>query len=532
MFHNTMMSKIIEFFKLNRWALLSGLLVGTSYTPFPCWALLFCYTPLWLWATRSDVNLRQVFWGAWLTQFLLSLIGFHWVAFVTYEFGHIPWPLALIVLLLFCSLVHLYIPIALTLAVDCGRRLGLSQNWVLLLIPLFLNLMERFWPSLFPWHLGYPLYSSHIPIYQWADVVGFLGLSLLMLLSNSVLAIWWLNRKAWWLPTGLMLTLVILTVGGVFHAKPWDQTDSTIPTLIVQGNIGNFEKEQAEQGQNFQEHIVNHFLDLTRKGAAENPETQLIVWPETAFPGNFDQRTLEFHYQQKVIQTLKSLKMRLITGSYSTEFNSQTGKSVSYNAMAFLDSNGELSGPLYRKTHLLAYGEYLPLSETFPILLTWVPMIANFGRGQGPEVFSLNIKDHAVRWGPQICYEGLYPEFSRNLARLGSQIFVNITNDSWFGQPFEPSQHMYMTFARAIENRRPLIRSTNTGISSVALANGDIQQFSPLHESWTGRFDVAYLQNPPLTFFSKWGHFDALFVLILILITLLIGYRNARIRRP
>ena len=422
-----MMSKIVDFFKLNRWAILSGVLVGTSYAPFPCWALLFCYTPLWLWATRLELNLRQVFWGAWVTQFILSLIGFHWVAFVTYEFGHIPWPLAFIALMIFCSLVHLYIPIALTLAVACGRSLKFSRIWILFLIPLFLNLMERFLPSLFPWHLGYPLYSSGIPLFQWADVVGFLGLSLLMLLCNAVIAVWWLNRKNFWLPVTLGLGLIALTLGGTDHAKPWTQTDGVIPTLIVQGNIGNFEKEQVEQGQNYQDHIVDQFLALSRQGVEKNPATQLMIWPETAFPGNFDQRTLGFYEQQKVLQTLKALNLPLITGAYSTELNQQTGKSVFFKALAFLDSNGQLSGPLYRKTHLLAYGEYLPLSETFPILLTWVPTISNFGRGQGPQVFSLNIKNQTLRWGPQICYEGLYPEFSRKLARQGAQILVTLT---------------------------------------------------------------------------------------------------------
>ena len=412
-----------------------------------------------------------------------------------------------------------------------GRHLGFGRIWILFLIPLFLNMMERFWPSLFPWHLGYSLYSSKIPIYQWADIIGFLGLSLLVLICNAVVAVWWLNRKAWWIPVTLAFVFIGLTVSGIHHAKPWNSTDQKIQTLIVQGNIGNSQKIQAEQGQNVQELIVNRFLDLTRKGATEHPTSQLIVWPETAFPANFDQRYLEYYYQQKVIQTLKTLKMPLITGSFSTEINPQNGKSVSYNAMAFLDSNGALSGPLYRKTHLLAYGEYVPLSETFPIILKWVPM-SNFGRGLGPQTFTLKIQDQDLLLGPQICYEGLYPEFSRKLAQQGAQIFVNLTNDSWFGVPFEPRQHMYMTFARAIENRRPLIRSTNTGISSVVLANGEIQPLSPTHQEWVGHFDVTYQRNPPLTFFSKWGHFDALFVLIMTMITLAIGYRNARIRRP
>lgn len=105
--------------------------------------------------------------------------------------------------------------------------------------------------------------------------------------------------------------------------------------------------------------------------------------------------------------------------------------------------------------------------------------------------------------GPQICYEGLYPWFSRGLSKAGAEIFVNVTNDSWFGTYFEPRQHLYMTLARAIEFRRPLLRSTNTGITTAILANGEILEMSPMGKEWFGQFNVPYRRAPPHTFYER-----------------------------
>ena len=117
-----------------------------------------------------------------------------------------------------------------------------------------------------------------------------------------------------------------------------------------------------------------------------------------------------------------------------------------------------------------------------------------------------------IKYGPQICYEGLYPWFTVELAKKGAQIIGNVTNDSWFGEKFEPYQHLYMTLARAIEVRRPLIRATNTGITTGISAAGELFQRSPQNQEWEGSFEIPYMKNPPHTFFET---MDALWVWIL-----------------
>src|ERR1700684_4495578 len=83
-------------------SILSGLLIGTSYIPFPPWAIFFCFVPLWI-SWMNENSWKRIFWTGWLTQFVLTLIGFNWVAYTVHEFGHMPWILAVPVLFLFCT---------------------------------------------------------------------------------------------------------------------------------------------------------------------------------------------------------------------------------------------------------------------------------------------------------------------------------------------------------------------------------------------------------------------------------------------
>ena len=162
---------------------------------------------------------------------------------------------------------------------------------------------------------------------------------------------------------------------------------------------------------------------------------------------------------------------------------------------------------------MLAFGEYIPLAQYFPILKKWLPQVGDFQWGDGPIVRSLN----GLKVGTQICYESLFPEFSIDLANQGAQIIINVTNDSWYGPWQEPYQHLYLTLARAIEVRRPLIRSTNTGISTAILANGDILATSPLNREWSQTFEIPYASDPKTTLYQAFPWLLPLVVFMLLL---------------
>ena len=150
-------------------------------------------------------------------------------------------------------------------------------------------------------------------------------------------------------------------------------------------------------------------------------------------------------------------------------------------------------------------------------------MVSDFGRGKGPTI----INSKFGRIGAQICYEGLFDYFSTELQEKDAQFFVNVTNDSWFGYPFEPYQHMYMTLARAVENRLPLIRVTNTGISTVILHDGTVLEHSARNKEWYKSYEIPFHSTPPKTFYvnlaDKWPG-----ILIILIGLILIGDRIAR----
>ncbi len=506
--------------------ILSGLLVATSYPPFPAWAILFCWVPLWIFCSKQE-SLTKTFWAGWLTQFILSLIGFHWVAHTAHTFGNLPWFVAFPALLAFAGLVHLHIPASVVI-VNALRGKKEWPTWaVFMAYAIIFSLLERVWPMIFPWHLGYSLLFSRLEIYQLAEWVGFSGLSIWLSLLNAMIAtgvLAWVHRRGLvslgvWVGAALIIFLGGNIAGSLI--RPHDGAESaakTIKSLIVQANIGHFDKIMAEKNLksgtgDLQRTVQKIYFDLTDEALEKFPEAELIVWPETALADYLDVEYLSRPRQLELREKVLSWNRALVTGAYSREI----GTDNVFNAIFAFTPQGTLSDSAYRKSQLLAFGEYLPGSEAFPWLLKIVPFVSNFARGPGPQIKSLNLNGKSISLAPQICYESLYPDFNRSAALMGGEVIINVTNDSWFGESFEPFQHGTMNWARAIETRRPLIRATNTGQSSMITHTGRVLIKSPIGQSWYGLADIPIPQKTT-TFYMKYGYLDWIVYLMFLLI--------------
>jgi apolipoprotein N-acyltransferase len=496
-------------------SIVSGIFVGTSYIPFPPWALFFGFVPLWI-TWQNQTSWKRIFLFGWITQFILTLIGFHWVAYTAKEFGLLPWPLAALVLLAFCSLAHLHIPIAGVIWHILTRKRELPLFARIATLVCCAGLVEQFYPMIFPWNLGYPWLWAGIDGYQWADVVGFTGLSQITLAVNGVLTWAVLERAKKWQVMGTLAAtaaaLGAMIWTGPSHGEPWRTTDSQVTFRVIQANIGNLEKHFAQAGRGFRSEIVEDYLKLARQ-PSEGPY-DLMLWPETAFPDAIETISPNAPHWIKLQSFLRDTGTTLLTGAYSQSADRQK----EYNGFFAIPPDGWPLHTAYRKSILLAFGEYFPGGELFPFLYQLVPTISKFGRGDGPTIQDVK----GTKLGPQICYEGLYPDFTRGLANQGAQVLVNVTNDSWFGRDMEPYQHLYMTLARAIEVRRPLVRATNTGVSTAITAYGDIGLLSPVLQPWAGNITVPYLKAAPQTFFARWGEWLG-WVLLAVLILLVQG---------
>ncbi|MGY6276370.1 apolipoprotein N-acyltransferase [Methylomonas sp. MgM2] len=487
----------------SQWSLpiLSGICIGTSYIPFPPWASLFCFVPLWLFWQQQN-KLSHIVLSGLLTSFIYTLIGFNWVTYTLHEFAMVNWLLAGIGMVLFALFGHLFVPVAGILWFWSRKFLNCSPAISFGLMAVFTALAERYVPMLFKWNFGYSWYGANIPIYQWAEIVGFTGLSMLTILANLVVLWAWRERSYKSGKLGfvaIILAFLGLNAGGIWLKNRLPEPDASLKTLLVQANVGNFEKQAMEHGKGFRAEILKKYLHVTDEGLAHDSNIDFVLWSETAFPSLLGGIYNQSVYAELVEEFLQTRQVALITGAYGKD--QQSG--LITNSVFAIDKHGNVTEPHYSKTILLALGEYIPGEQTFPWLRTWLPMVGNFGRGPGPTVL-LRFNGYAV--GPQVCYESLFPEFSKGLADLGAQFFVNVTNDSWYGTWQEPYQHMYMTLARGIEFRRPVLRVTNTGISTVSLANGDVLGLSPMDASWAGIYEVDYQANPQATFYQR--HFS------------------------
>ena len=512
-------------------SVLSGILIGTSFIPYPAWAILFCYIPLWFSVVKSEkenFNLKQQFLMGWISQFILTLIGFNWIYYTASEFGHLHWSISVLTLLLFASAMHIYIPLSLLAATWMKRRFNLTTAQHIFVIALTSSLFERIWPSIFQWNMGYTLFWMKWPVFNWADTIGFLGLSSLIYLIQGGLLIACLNLKikkilSLKIFSFIFIFLILINWTGHIKQKKWSATNRSIQIAITQANVGNEEKLISELGPRFQSSIAEKYITLVDDFLKTEIRPDIILWPETALPFPLDSYFSHRPLQNRLQSKIHEWKSVLVTGAYSHDLIKKDifGETLIRNSIFFLDQNGILEKN-YNKSQLLAFGEYLPFGELVPSLYKLFPFVGTFEKGAGPENKRIKINEnYTLNLGPQICYESLDPEFSRHLAKKGSEIIFNVTNDSWFGDWAEPYQHLYMTLARGIEVRRPVVRSTNTGFSSVSLANGTVLEKSKMNESWMKNFNVTYQSDPELTFYVIYGHYDWIVLICLLFFVLL-----------
>ena len=270
------------------------------------------------------------------------------------------------------------------------------------------------------------------------------------------------------------------------------------------------------------DYTVKHLLSLTNDLADQNKDLDLIVWPETSFPLSFPAQApasnlgaFAFGYANLVKDLVKAKKIPLLLGGYDAQMLPD-GSENTYNAGILLNSEGQGIAS-YRKQVLLLFGEYIPFSDTFPIIKQLNPQIGDFSRGPGPEPISFPSKAlGSLPLGVNICYEAILPEYMRGYALRGTRLFVNLTKDSWFGDTFEPYQHFQLSQLRSIEHRIPMLRATNTGLSGVVYPTGEAELISAPFQEVIKAVNVPIYpeQSQAATLYTLFGEWFAWMMLV------------------
>ena len=357
----------------------------------------------------------------------------------------------------------------------------------------------------FPWNLAAYALTDLPAIRQPAAWVGSYGLSFLVALAGAWLGAALLARgRARALPFGLALALIALTWGaGTWRAGQELRPESGVRVRIVQGNIPQTEKWAPGS----RERMLETYLRLS----ARPGRFDVLLWPETAFPGFLDEDATA---RARIADSLPE-GVLLLTGA-PDRVESEGGTRY-FNTIQAYDRRGEvLNG--YAKHHLVPFGEYVPQRDWLP-LPRMVESLGDFSPGTGPRTLTLAGVPPVA---PAICYEIIFPGHVVDGLVRPDWIF-NATNDAWFGTTFGPEQHLGAARMRAVEEGLPVFRAANTGISAVIDAHGEVLRRLDLDRA--GIIDAELPSALPRTLYARVGDLVLPLLIISVWLGVVVGGR-------
>lgn len=306
---------------------------------------------------------------------------------------------------------------------------------------------------------------SYPPAVQSASLFGSYFVSFLIILANAFLAGAVPNAKsgATRRRRGIMAILFLVTVLSNFifgnvRISLNNADGKSVSVAAVQGNIPYEDKWSQTQ------YSLNVYKTLTEQAAEGGAE--LVLWPETALPCDITQNSEAKDAVEKLSRECGS---DILYGAFQTD----SGKKL-YNAVLYASPDGDGESTSYRKRRLVPFGEYIPgedlVNAVFPFLAGLVDLENPMYSGDSPEIFDINCK----KVGCLICFDSVYEENCLESVRSGAQLICVSTNDSWFGSSAALRQHNAHAALRAVENGRYVVRSANTGISSIISPYGEI----------------------------------------------------------
>lgn len=450
-------------------ALTAGLLNWAVFPNVGLWPLVWvCQTPLLLASFRETSSYRSLLFG-----FVAGLVFFfgtcHWIAGVLLNYGGLPWVGAQLLFLL----LALYLSSFYALFSWAFARLslfgGLLCFWFAPVLWVSTEYLRAQVLTGFPWCLlGYGLVDA-VNLSQIARWTGVYGLSFASIsVSAFVTEVLVCPSRFAVLRLGSIASvLVCLTLGFASTAKEYHEPAHLVH--IVQTNIDLDQKLDAATKALLLDELAQ--LSIPSEQGESNPQSasvRLILWPETpaAFYFNHDR-----DFRRRMEDVATSSGSYFLFGFVDFRPHSNGGSEQDpYNSVAVLSPDGRAISQ-YDKIHLVPFGEYIPYERLFFFVDKISTEAGNFKPGDRVVVAPL---DNQGSVGVFVCYEAVVPDLVRRFARDGSQLFVNVTNDAWFGESAAPFQHLAMARMRAIENHRYLLRAANNGISAIINPNGKI----------------------------------------------------------
>lgn len=404
------------------------------------WASVFCLVGYVRQKYSSYIDLL-------LIGLLSNVIGYYWLPNTITDFGGFSSTVGAAIFLAFCLSQSLQFVFFLSIYNALRKTIGKIS----ICAPLAWCTVEFAFPRIFPWEYGHTQLSFELLI-QFSDLVGSVGISWLMFWVAELGLEAIRTKKLKNIGFAALLLVAVLAYGKLKVNHFSNLNVSNHKVSVIQANIPISQK-----------HDPSMFDFNAAKYAALSSELakdgRLIVWPETVItnwiPTTLEQSTLDSRLPQPDGEN------QFLIGALT--YNNSPKRAESYNSAVAIHKNGLILG-YYHKQILMPFGEYVPFANYFPWLLSMAHMEGQFTAGKNIKVFSYS---NTLKVAPLICYEDLVPRLSRRATKQGATLLVNITNDAWFGESSAPYAHNAMAAFRAIENRRYLVRSTNSGLTSI-----------------------------------------------------------------
>ncbi len=388
----------------------------------------------------------------------------YWIFDTMRLYGGLSPAAALLVLILFCLYLALYHGFfGLLLALLAGP--GHDDRRALVAAPFLWVAVElaRTRITGFPWNLLGISQINNVALARIAAWTGVYGISFEIVLVNVALAAAFVvpRKKRGPLLVAALAAAVVLQSGQLIEAPA---TVSNRAALLVQQNI----PVAANWTRDYYENTLRDLSNLTvnsaqadssqlEPGKISATKIDLLVWPESPAPF----LTNDPLFRSAVSETARRAGSWMVVGAIGVpESRSQGPNAPMFNSAALVNPSGEWI-TRYDKVHLVPFGEYLPFPDLFSFAGGLTREVGQFEAGSSRSPLNAG----GARLGIFICYESVFPDEVRQFANNGAQVFVNISNDGWYGDSGAYAQHLNQTRMRAIENDRWILSTTDTGVT-------------------------------------------------------------------
>ncbi|WP_435234898.1 apolipoprotein N-acyltransferase [Psychromonas sp. PT13] len=443
-------------------AILLGAIQVFAFAPFEqYWTIYPSLIGLFLLLEQVQETTKRRFLISYLFNLSMFIACIHWVYVSMDLFGGMP----LFVSVLLIILLAAYLAIFPTLALWVTTRLPEIPNSLryLFVLPVFWLLSDwlRGWfLTGFPWaYLGYS--HADTPLIGFAPLLGVQGVTLAIVMICGALT---LIIKRHRIPLNITIIVSLVVTGTLLQKQNYTELQSPVLISLVQGNIDQNKKWQPEELYP----SVMKYLDLSKTNHEDQPE--IIIWPESAIAA------LEVDMQRFLLPLSEDLASRnktLISGiiGYRVQQDEYRNSIITLGKLPAGDEYSMQSKNRYQKHHLLPIGEFVPFEKYLRPLAPYfnLPM-SSFQRGQEVQP---NLQTLQTSFAAALCYEIAFPELLRKNVREDTGMLLTLSNDAWFGDSIGPAQHLQIARMRAIEFARPLLRSTNNGITAIYGSHGE-----------------------------------------------------------